>query len=86
MTVEDIVDMIIQELAGILGKGEAEVRQELLNAGTSMPFDSIVLAEVLVAIEGRLGRQLPDDQGTARALRSVTSLAKRFHDVIEAAT
>ena len=44
--------------------------------------DSILLAEVLVAIEDETRVEIPMDETTARALRSVDSLAKLLYGLL----
>ena len=44
-------------------------------------LDSLVLVEILVRVEQRLGVRLPEDKATARSLRSVAAFAARFVEI-----
>jgi acyl carrier protein len=71
----DVENMIIEVLATLNGSTPTEVRRTLSRRGESMPCDSLESVEVVLELEDRYKVTLPDNQQTADALRSVSSLA-----------
>jgi hypothetical protein len=55
----------------------------MLTSEDEWPYDSIVLAEVLVIVEGNLGLTVPMNPETATALRSVHGLIGRLAGLME---
>lgn len=79
-TPEQCVELIVRALATIGGETEDDVRSAIATAEGLKRYDSIVLAEVLIAVESELGIQMPLDDNTARALRSVDTLAQAISE------
>jgi acyl carrier protein len=71
----DVENMIIAVLARLKGSTPTEVGRALRRRGESMPCDSLESVEVVLELEDRYNITLPDNQQTADALRSVSSLA-----------
>lgn len=71
----DVENMIIDVLARLKGGTPTEVRRSLRRRGESMPCDSLESVEVVLELEEQYKITLPDNQQTADALRSVSSLA-----------
>lgn len=70
---------------------ERHVRTAAGSEGTAVASgqvdcDSILLAEVLVSVEEESGVTIPMDERTARALRSVNSLAELLCGLVETGT
>ena len=65
---------------------EAAEQSEGADVGTSADVadvaDSIVFAEVIAAIEEEKGIEVPMDDSTARALRSIDSFAALIHGLL----
>jgi acyl carrier protein len=62
-----------------------ELREELLVHGAEMPYDSILLVELLSTVRERFGVKLKPTQETARAMRSVRGFAERVCIELDAA-
>jgi acyl carrier protein len=71
----DVENMIIDVLATLKGSTPTEVGRALRRRGEAMPCDSLESVEVVIEREDRYKIALPDNQQTADALRSVSSLA-----------
>lgn len=84
MTEDQAAETIVQTLSLIVGVSGDDLRNELNQAGDDWPYDSIVLAEVLVTLEEGLGFTVPMDRQTAGALRSVRGFARRLADLASA--
>ncbi|WP_410597238.1 acyl carrier protein [Amycolatopsis sp. lyj-23] len=57
-----------------------QLREELTAQGADMPYDSVLLVELMVRVEARFGVKLPTDLPTARDMRSIRSFAERVCD------
>ncbi|WP_090074570.1 acyl carrier protein [Lentzea flaviverrucosa] len=82
---DEIEQMIIELLAADLGTDPDELRQELVGRGRDMPFDSILLVELLAQVEDKYKVRLEATEETARAMRSIHGFARRILDEIQAA-
>lgn len=86
MDVHSIEDVILELLAEGAGCPVAELREELLLGGSTMPVDSLLAAEVIGRLQDRVGVRLVPSAATARALQSVRTFAEAVHElVVEAA-
>lgn len=74
-TVELIVDVVIRLLARDRGEPEADVRDELLEGGWEMPIDSLLVMAILASVQEEFGVEVPPNEDTARAMRSVRAFA-----------
>lgn len=83
MDQRDIEDLIIELLAEAEGSDLAEMRQRLEEAGDNLPFDSVLVAEVVVRVEERCGVQMPTSEEVARCLGSVRDFAAVIYDLME---
>lgn len=72
---------VLEALQEVTGTPIEELEATLASE-EEWPFDSIVLAEVLVQVEGDLGLTVPMDTDTAKALRSVTGLIRRIAGLV----
>lgn len=74
---------VLEELAALLLIVVDEVEAQVVDSGGTWPGDSLLLAEVLVAVEERLGIAIPMDEGTMQALASVDGLVDRVSQLLE---
>lgn len=81
-SLEDVTRLVVVELATVLAVDLTNLMRQLEEAGEPWPFDSIVLAEVLVRVEQLMSVAVPMNEATARALRSVRGLAARIHGAV----
>jgi acyl carrier protein len=79
----DIEDLIIELLAEAEGSDPAEMRQRIEEAGDNLPFDSVLVAEVVFRVEERCGVQMPTSEQVARCLGSVRDFAAVICDLME---
>ena len=84
MNVTEVEDMIVRHLAETMGTDRGALTAQLSDAGAEWPCDSLVLAEVVVILEEELDFELPMDDETSKALRTVKGLARRICDTIYA--
>jgi acyl carrier protein len=84
-TREQVEALIIGLLAEDLKRDEADLRAELTDAGPEMPYDSILLVELMTRVEKRFGVRLDPSLQTALDMRSVRSFAERVCDELDAA-
>ncbi|MHB8613337.1 MAG: hypothetical protein ACYDAL_13045 [Candidatus Dormibacteraceae bacterium] len=63
-------------LADLLTKDPAELRRELVAAGSNMPVDSLDLFDTLVEFRQRTGITLPKRKLRRHIMRSVTAFAE----------
>lgn len=77
-----VTDAVLEGLHEVTGTPMEELRATLASE-EEWPFDSIVLAEVLVQVEVDLGLTVPMDRETAKALRSVHGLIRRLAGLVE---
>ncbi len=77
-----VTDTVLEALHEVTGTPMEELNAALASEN-DWPFDSIVLAEVLVKVEGDLGLTVPMDPETAKALRSVRGLIRRLTGLVE---
>lgn len=82
---EQAETLILQLLAEELGRDAADLRAELTDAGQEMPYDSLLLVELMTQVESRFGVRLQPSLQTARDMRSVRSFAERVCDEVDAA-
>jgi acyl carrier protein len=75
-SLEEIECEIVALLASVRSESPDEVREALLAGGEGMPCDSLDSVEILLELEERFQVQLPDNQETADAMRSVRALAR----------
>ncbi len=82
MTEEEVLQVVVRNLADIAGVHEDALRVQLGDSGEEWPYDSIALAELLVTLEDELGFEVPMDSATARALRTVKGLVRRLAELM----
>lgn len=78
----NVTDAVLRALSTASGTPTDELAHTLRTEEV-WPFDSLVLAEVLVQVEEELGVTVPMDNDTARALRSVNGLIDRLSQLAE---
>jgi acyl carrier protein len=76
-TRDEVEDFILCLLAEDEERDVEELRMELVGAGADMPYDSILLVELMSRVEGRFGARLEPSPQTARDMRSVRTFAER---------
>lgn len=76
MSDEEVEDIVIDLLAAQHKVDAAALREDLDQKGLDWPIDSIVLVQVLVAVEKRCGVRVTPDEESARTLRSVRAFAR----------
>jgi acyl carrier protein len=82
----EIENYIIELLATDQGRDPDEVRAELTATGPEMPYDSILLVELMTRVSDRYGVQFKATYATALAMRSVRSFAERVcQELVESA-
>jgi acyl carrier protein len=82
MSLDEIIDLIVDLLAQDAGRDSQELRRELEELGETLPVDSLLAAEVLTRVESAVGVSLPATTETARALRSVQTFAVAVRDLV----
>jgi len=82
LTVSDIAEIVIDLLAEEQGVSPGELRAELESAGTQMPVDSLLVAEVLTRVEDACGVRIQVDAEVARSARSVLTFARTVHQAL----
>lgn len=82
MSLDDIIDLIIDLLAQDAGRDPQGLRRELEQLGETLPVDSLLAAEVLTRVETAVGLSLPATAETALALRSVQTFAVAVRDLV----
>jgi acyl carrier protein len=83
-TREQVEAYIVGLLAKDLEQDEAELRAELTDVGPEMPYDSVLLVELMTRVEKQFGVRLNPSLQTARDMRSVRSFAERVCDELDA--
>jgi acyl carrier protein len=76
-TRDEVEDFILGLLAEDEDRDVEELRAELVGAGADMPYDSILLVELMGRVEVRFGVRLEPSPQTARDMRSVRTFAER---------
>jgi acyl carrier protein len=77
VTRDEVEEFILGLLAAEEGRDVEELRAELVGAGADMPYDSILLVELMGRVEMRFGVRLEPSPQTARDMRSVRTFAER---------
>ena len=78
VTEDDVVEVILEEVATAQARTVADLRSELAVGGTSLPIDSLALVEIILALEERLTMHISEDATTAKAMGSVRAFARRI--------
>lgn len=82
----EIETYIIGLLAADQGRDPNEVRAELTATGPEMPYDSILLVELMTRVSERYGVRFNATYATALDMRSVRSFAERVcHELVASA-
>ena len=68
MTEEEVLQVVVRNLANITGVHEDALRVQLDDSGEDWPYDSIALAELLVTLEDELGFEVPMDSADCQSL------------------
>lgn len=79
---DEVVDVVVDLLAGAEGRPVGEVMAELAAAGPDLVIDSLRIVEILTQVEEHYGVSLPADPVIARSTRSVLSFAQAVADTI----
>lgn len=81
LTVEAVEAIVVELLADEEGCDPDELGRRLLAAGPQMPVDSLLMFDVLYAVEQRTGVRVKADKKTGRSMRSVRDFAHRVMEV-----
>lgn len=76
LTVDDITEIVIGLLAQEQGASPGELRAELEAAGSLLPVDSLLVAEVLTRVEDACGVRVRVDAEVAHSTRSVMTFTQ----------
>ena len=82
MTEREVEDIVLELLAAEQGLDAGQLRERLEAEGAEMPFDSILMMEVLVSVEKRCGVRIPPDPDTARTMSSVRDFARKIVELL----
>lgn len=82
MTEREVEDIVLELLAAEQGLEPKHLREQLEAEGAEMPFDSVLMVEVLVSVEQRCGVRIPPDPETARTLGSVRDFARKIVELL----
>jgi len=77
---DEVEQFILELLAEGKDYDAAQLREELAACGADMPYDSVLLVELMTKVEARFGVRLRTDLPTARDMRSIRSFAERVCD------
>ena len=77
VTRDEVEEFILGLLAEDEERDVEELCAELVGAGADMPYDSILLVELMGRVETRFGVRLEPSPQTARDMRSVRTFAER---------
>ncbi|MGC7102752.1 acyl carrier protein [Amycolatopsis lurida] len=83
-TREDVEQFIIELLAAEQGLDPTQLREELSARGADLPYDSVLLVELMTLVERRFNVRLRTDLPTTRDMRSIRSFAERVIDELAA--
>ncbi|MFD1145668.1 hypothetical protein [Saccharothrix hoggarensis] len=79
-----VEDFILERLALLEQCEVDELRERLLADGAEMPYDSVVLVELMTTVEEHFGVRLPLELATARDMRAIGSFARRVCEELDA--
>jgi acyl carrier protein len=77
----EIETVIVELLAAESGLSPSAQRVTLEQAGPGLPIDSLLLAEIVVVLEERIGIRVPEDNDTAKTMGSVAAFAAHLATV-----
>jgi acyl carrier protein len=73
---QQLEDLVVSLLAGLLGKDRGRLRKELEASGSHLPVDSLDLFDVLVEFRQATGITLPKRKLKRHFMRSVRAFAE----------
>ena len=82
MTEREVEDIVLELLAAEQGLEPKHLREQLESEGAEMPFDSVLMMEVLVSVEKRCAVRIPADPETAKTLTSVRDFARKIIELL----
>jgi acyl carrier protein len=83
LSVQAVVDIVIDFLAEHQDRPVQEVYQELAARGHDLPIDSVLIMEILARVEKHFGVRIPADAEAGRSLRSVWAFAETVYDTMQ---
>lgn len=78
----DIAEIVVGLLAAQKRVSPGDLRAELEIAGSQMPVDSLLIAEILTKVEEACGVSIQADAEAARSTRSVVTFARTVHSAL----
>ncbi len=85
MELQNVEEAVMQRIAEVMEREPTELEVELRRRGSELPVDSLDAVEALVTLEDDFAVELPTDERTAAALRSVHELSKLILEQVQQA-
>lgn len=82
LTAAEIAEIVIVLLAEVRGVPPGVLRAELEAAGSQLPVDSVLIAEILTRVEDVCGVRVDVDAEAARSTRSVVTFARTVYQAL----